>query len=362
MGMSDETVQNYLQQKVAILHCNWSYIIQYREKYLGSEPGTSAAASTSSSRQQFFVDKGETLDSWLNKAEVVAEMPETAEAEMAEKVQRLESLMDEVAETEALYKEVLGQLQSNVSSMMPEEIEEIMTSMREKRSRLVFWRDRIPQDHQRVQVALKAASEIQSSKENQVKMAEKLKVISEEMQKQQNDVDEILALLKELVKVQTEIGVAKAKLVSTADFTSFNAGSRMALVGNYDSILKDSAVLVSEALKLISHKTDHFELTSSVIEELHSRQLEIITKTETTEESLGKNKAFMAKASDIKNKCENAKVKEALECAIQTLDALSSIDVASQPDLDEVSQVGTSFSRILPCNESNALIMLISLF
>ena len=57
MDACDENIASNLQQKMAVIHCNWSYLLQYAEKY-GSDTLNRAS----------FDEELKQLDSWLTRA------------------------------------------------------------------------------------------------------------------------------------------------------------------------------------------------------------------------------------------------------------------------------------------------------
>ena len=58
MDACDENIASNLQQKMAVIHCNWSYLLQYAEKY-GSDTLNRAS----------FDEELKQLDSWLTRAQ-----------------------------------------------------------------------------------------------------------------------------------------------------------------------------------------------------------------------------------------------------------------------------------------------------
>lgn len=97
----DESLASNLQQKMAVIHCNWSYLLQYAEKY-GSETLNRAS----------FDEELKKLDSWLTRAESsLMHVRKFNTQEVLEAYNEISQITSEVAEMETLFKSLSRRFQ-----------------------------------------------------------------------------------------------------------------------------------------------------------------------------------------------------------------------------------------------------------
>ena len=108
MDACDENIAGNLQQKMAVIHCNWSYLLQYAEKY-GNQDTLNRAS---------FDEELKQLDSWLIRAQSSLEFTRKFNSkEVNEAFNEITEVNSEVAEMETLFKSLSRRFQALVSSL-----------------------------------------------------------------------------------------------------------------------------------------------------------------------------------------------------------------------------------------------------
>ena len=134
MNACDENIASNLQQKMAVIHCNWSYLLQYAEKY-GSDTLNRAT----------FDEELKQLENWLTKASTsVSVIRKFNRSEVQEGLDEVIVLNDQVAKMETLFKSLSRRFQALVSEMAMPEIEDTMKILKRHKEQLVNVRSALP--------------------------------------------------------------------------------------------------------------------------------------------------------------------------------------------------------------------------
>jgi len=134
MNACDENIASNLQQKMAVIHCNWSYLLQYAEKY-GSDTLNRAT----------FDEELKQLENWLTKASTsVSVIRKFNRSEVQEGLDEVIVLNDQVAKMETLFKSLSRRFQALVSEMAMPEIEDTMKILKRHKEQLVNVRFALP--------------------------------------------------------------------------------------------------------------------------------------------------------------------------------------------------------------------------
>ena len=135
MEACDENIASNLQQKMAVIHCNWSYLLQYAEKY-GSEANMNRAN---------FDEEMKQLDSWLHRAQKsINFVRKFSKQEIHEAYNEITQINSEVIEMETLFKSLSRRFQALVSEMAMPEIEDTMKILKNHKEHLVNVRSILP--------------------------------------------------------------------------------------------------------------------------------------------------------------------------------------------------------------------------
>jgi nesprin-1 len=127
MNTCDENIASNLQQKMAVIHCNWSYLLQYAEKY-GSDTLNRAT----------FDEELKQLEIWLTKAFTsVSVIRKFNRSEVQEGLDEVTVLNDQVVKMETLFKSLSRRFQALVSEMAMPEIEDTMKILKRHKEQLV---------------------------------------------------------------------------------------------------------------------------------------------------------------------------------------------------------------------------------
>merc|ERR1712228_238913 len=122
------------QQKMAVIHCNWSYLLQYAEKYGGD---TLNRAS--------FDEELNQLDSWIIRAQSsIQETRKFTSQDINEAFNEISQITSEVTEMETLFKSLSRRFQALVSEMAMPEIEDTMKVLKNQKEHLVNVRAILP--------------------------------------------------------------------------------------------------------------------------------------------------------------------------------------------------------------------------
>jgi hypothetical protein len=134
MTTCDDNIANNLQQKMAVIHCNWSYLLQYAEKY-GSD----------TINRSSFDDEMKQLDTWLLRAETSLKKSRALSVEEVSKAfNEASHLNTEVQEMETVFKSLSRRFQALVSEMAMPEIEDMMKLLKTQKEHLVNVRSLLP--------------------------------------------------------------------------------------------------------------------------------------------------------------------------------------------------------------------------
>ena len=134
MDACDENIASNLQQKMAVIHCNWSYLLQYAEKY-GSDTLNRAS----------FDEELKQLDSWLTRAQAsLNHIRKFNHVAIHEAFNEITQINSEVAEMETLFKSLSRRFQALVSEMAMPEIEDTMKVLKNQKELLVNVRSILP--------------------------------------------------------------------------------------------------------------------------------------------------------------------------------------------------------------------------
>ena len=135
MDACDENIASNLQQKMAVIHCNWSYLLQYAEKYGSAETLNRAS----------FDEELKQLDSWLTRAQSSLEYTRKFNSqEVSEAFNEITEVNAEVSEMETLFKSLSRRFQALVSEMGMPEIEDTMKILKSQKEHLVHVRSVLP--------------------------------------------------------------------------------------------------------------------------------------------------------------------------------------------------------------------------
>lgn len=280
MDACDENIASNLQQKMAVIHCNWSYLLQYAEKY-GSDTTLNRAS---------FDEEMKQLDSWLIRAhKSLNYIRKFTKQEINEAYNEISQITSEVSEMETLFKSLSRRFQALVSEMAMPEIEDTMRILKNQKEHLVNVRSILPLRQEQLGETLKNVEKIDEkivSFQNSASLLfhsdENLEVKIQQIETLNNDLNEFVDKGFDVQDIETELKIMKNHLLEAQTFQKSKNRQEIlrqkfhqycqrlqALLANSSSNLLEMMVILLNMLILSKQgllKEDS-SLTSKVVEE-----------------------------------------------------------------------------------------------
>lgn len=216
MDACDENIASNLQQKMAVIHCNWSYLLQYAEKY-GSDTTLNRAS---------FDEEMKQLDSWLIRAhKSINYIRKFSRQEINEAYSEISQITSEVSEMETLFKSLSRRFQALVSEMAMPEIEDTMRILKNQKEHLVNVRSILPLRQEQLGEMIKNVEKIDDQMQHLQNSATLFFNYTDNLEEKIHQIDTLKIDLNEFVDkgfdvqdIETELKVIKSHLMEASTF------------------------------------------------------------------------------------------------------------------------------------------------